>query len=91
MGGRAAVLNGWVEGDKNTRLAICRETLAVMKKHWSDPDVFEAGKMLLRHPTMQTFMKEAAETDAYWKKALVFIDNPSAFVTRKFLRSRPRF
>ncbi len=91
LGGQAAVIGAWLKNDKKAYPYFCRETLDVMKKHWRDPDVFEAGRLFLGNRALQKFMHEAAETDVYWRSALTFIDNPAALVRRKFLRFRPQF
>jgi hypothetical protein len=91
MGTRSKVIDKWVCRDEKAMPSFCRETLDVMKKHWDDPDIFGAGRLLMRDPHAMNFMEEAAKTDPYWNNALAFIDCPKVFVRRKFLRHKPCF
>jgi hypothetical protein len=63
--------------DKGALNLFCRETLAVMKIHQNDPDIFDAGKSFLTHPSRKSFMDDAAKTDPYWRQALEFINAPT--------------
>ena len=71
------------DDDRDVYLLLCREVLSVMKKHKDDADIFKAGTRYLSSPKRKSFMKEAAKTDAYWQKALCFIDKRD--------RKRPAF
>ena len=75
--------------DKVAYALFCRETLKVMKKHRGDPDIFKAGKQFLSYPSIKEFMTESAQTDAYWQKALSFIDNPATTVRKRLPGAKP--
>lgn len=76
--------------DKEAYKLFCRETLAVMKKHRRDPDIFKAGKQFLSYPAIKKFMTESAKTDSYYKDALGFIDNPQTRAPKKPRLQKPK-
>lgn len=65
--------------DRGAYAFFLHKTLAVMRQHQSDPDIFKAGqRFLTAYPAMKTFMAEWAKTDGYWKEALSFIEKAPA-------------
>jgi hypothetical protein len=76
IGSTTTVIDKLLAEDKEALNLFCRETLAVMKIHQNDPDIFDAGKSFLTHPSRKSFMDDAAKTDPYWRQALEFVNAP---------------
>jgi hypothetical protein len=75
--GDAWEVNGRLNaGDEAALAAVCRRTLAVMRKRKNDADILKAGKQFLSLPRHRNFMVQAAAagTGGYWKNALAFLD-----------------
>ena len=83
IGGVPDILVKLYGRDKEAYEFFCHETLAVMKKHRHDPDIFKAGKQFLSYPAIKKFMIKSAKTDSYYKEALSFIENPETGVRKK--------
>lgn len=94
IGSKAAVSEESRQENVDAWLLFCRETLAVIKEHRDDPDIFRAGKRFLSHPVSKKFMAEWAQTDPFWKEALDFMGqhNPeNAQAVRPAFESVRRF
>ncbi|MDE2337049.1 MAG: hypothetical protein KGL10_07040 [Alphaproteobacteria bacterium] len=82
IGGVSEVVDKIVARDSTAYDLICRETIAVMRAHVSDADIFEAGsRFLTGHSSWMKFVKKHAKTDSFYKDALDFLKKgPSASV-----------
>ncbi len=74
IGGVYEVVDKICERDGKAYDLFCRKTVAVMRAHASDADIFRAGKRFLAgYPPFVKFMKKQAKTDAFYKDALDFL------------------
>ena len=76
IGGVGEITEKFYGEDKEAYALFCRETLAVMRNHQNEPNVFKAGKRFLSYAPVKKFMMEesATETGNEWKRALDFIN-----------------
>lgn len=83
IGDRMTVTEKFYQEDKDAYAIFCRETLAVMREHRNDPDIFKAGQRFFNLPPVKKFMLAGAETSPYWKNALAFIENSAKTPSKK--------
>ncbi len=73
IGDISTVIDKLYERDKEAYKLFCRETLAVMREHADDADIYKAGKRFLSYAPVRNFMQKQAKNDAFYRDALGFL------------------
>jgi hypothetical protein len=77
IGSRKDIVAALYQQDNAAWEMMCRETLAVMKAHQNDADIFASGKHFLSYQPRLDFIAGLAKTDPEWQAALEFISPPA--------------